>query len=179
MPRSPKTTRSCATRPTGCWRTGSTIYDGNLLVVLPDAFGTPPSSSARRTGWPTGPASAPIRCPPIEGGEQIIAWWRAAGRDPREKLMIFSDGIDVDTHRGDLSPFRGRVRIGFGWGTNLTNDFRGCAPDGATGLEPFSLVCKVAEAHGRPAVKLSDNPEKASGPASEIERYRRVFGAPA
>jgi len=29
---------------------------------------------------------------------------------------------------------------------------------------------------GRPAVKLSDNPRKATGPESEIERYRRVFG---
>ena len=47
-------------------------------------------------------------------------------------------------------------------------------PDG--GLDPFSIVCKVISADGRPAVKLSDNPEKAVGPPDEIERYRRVFG---
>jgi nicotinate phosphoribosyltransferase len=29
---------------------------------------------------------------------------------------------------------------------------------------------------GRPAVKLSDNPRKATGPEDEIDRYRRVFG---
>ena len=29
---------------------------------------------------------------------------------------------------------------------------------------------------GRPAVKLSDNPEKATGSASEVDRYLRVFG---
>ena len=29
---------------------------------------------------------------------------------------------------------------------------------------------------GRPAVKLSDNPEKATGIPSEVERYLRVFG---
>jgi nicotinate phosphoribosyltransferase len=29
---------------------------------------------------------------------------------------------------------------------------------------------------GRPAVKLSDNPRKATGPDDEIDRYRRVFG---
>ena len=28
----------------------------------------------------------------------------------------------------------------------------------------------------RPAIKLSDNPRKATGPEDEIERYRRVFG---
>ncbi len=37
-------------------------------------------------------------------------------------------------------------------------------------------MCKVAEADGRPAVKLSDNPNKALGPPDEVERYRRVFG---
>ena len=30
---------------------------------------------------------------------------------------------------------------------------------------------------GRPAVKLSDNARKATGPPEEIERYRRVFGS--
>jgi antitoxin HicB len=39
-----------------------------------------------------------------------------------------------------------------------------------------SLVCKLTEVEGRPAVKLSDNYAKAMGPASEVERYRRVFG---
>jgi nicotinate phosphoribosyltransferase len=38
------------------------------------------------------------------------------------------------------------------------------------------LVCKVSEADGKPAVKLSDNYSKAMGPPVEIERYRRVFG---
>ena len=44
------------------------------------------------------------------------------------------------------------------------------------GLAPISLVCKVVSANGRPAVKLSDNPEKATGEPSEIEHYLRVFG---
>jgi nicotinate phosphoribosyltransferase len=29
-----------------------------------------------------------------------------------------------------------------------------------------------------PTVKLSDNASKATGPAEEIVRYRRVFGSP-
>jgi nicotinate phosphoribosyltransferase len=32
------------------------------------------------------------------------------------------------------------------------------------------------EADGRPAVKLSDNPNKVLGLADEVERYRRIFG---
>ena len=57
----------------------------------------------------------------------------------------------------------------------MTNDFRGLAP--GRGTEPISLVCKVVSANGRPAVKLSDNPNKAMGPDEEVERYRRVFHA--
>jgi len=42
-------------------------------------------------------------------------------------------------------------------------------------LAPFSLVCKAVSANGRPTVKLSDNPNKAMGPADEVVRYKRVF----
>ena len=34
----------------------------------------------------------------------------------------------------------------------------------------------MTQAAGRPAVKLSDNVEKATGDRAEIERYLRVFG---
>jgi nicotinate phosphoribosyltransferase len=66
------------------------------------------------------------------------------------------------------------VRASFGWGTYLTNDFRGLVPNDA--LAPFSLVCKPVAADGRPTVKLSDNPKKAMGPPDQIARYKRVFG---
>jgi nicotinate phosphoribosyltransferase len=66
--------------------------------------------------------------------------------------------------------------MSFGWGTNLTNDFDGCAPQPDDGPRAISLVCKVSAANGRPAVKLSDNPKKATGTEEEIARYLRVFG---
>src|SRR5271168_5017093 len=69
-----------------------------------------------------------------------------------------------------------RIRFSAGWGTLLTNDFRGCDPADSTDFDPVSLICKVSTVEGRPAVKLSDNYAKALGPPSEIERYRRVFG---
>jgi nicotinate phosphoribosyltransferase len=64
--------------------------------------------------------------------------------------------------------------VSFGWGTLLTNDFRGLVEGDR--LAPFSLVCKAVSADGRPTVKLSDNPRKAMGPLAEVERYKRVFG---
>ncbi|MBR0557595.1 nicotinate phosphoribosyltransferase [Ciceribacter sp. L1K23] len=153
------------------------LYGGNLLIVLPDAFGTAaflknaPEWVADWTGF------RPDSAPPIEGGEKIIAWWKKMGRDPRQKLLIFSDGLDVDAIIDTYRHFEGRVRMSFGWGTNLTNDFAGCAPTENAGLMPISIVCKVSEANGRPAVKLSDNPRKATGDAAEVERYLRFFGA--
>ena len=38
------------------------------------------------------------------------------------------------------------------------------------------VVQIAGDANGRPTVKLSDNPNKAMGPADEIARYKRVFG---
>ena len=107
--------------------------------------------------------------------ERIIAWWKRRGEDPSQKLFIFSDALDIaDIERLHVH-FNGRVRLGFGWGTLLTNDFRDLVP--GNGLEPFSIVCKVISANGRPAVKLSDNAAKAMGPPDEVARYRRVFGS--
>lgn len=152
-------------------------YGGNLLIVLPDTFGTTsflrdaPDWVADWTGF------RPDSAPAIAGGEKIIEWWKQRGRDPREKLIIFSDGLDVDTIEKAYHHFHGRVRMSFGWGTNLTNDFEDCAPVEIGGLNAISIVCKVSEANGRPAVKLSDNPEKATGDPSEIARYLRLFGA--
>lgn len=151
-------------------------YGGNLLIALPDAFGTAaflrdaPPWLADWTGF------RPDSMPPIEGGEQILRWWRDRGVDPRSKLLIFSDGMDVDSILATYRHFHGQVRMSFGWGTNLTNDFRGCDPLGGDGLAPISLVCKVVSANGRPAVKLSDNPAKATGDPADIARYLRIFG---
>ncbi|MEQ8295881.1 MAG: nicotinate phosphoribosyltransferase [Nitratireductor sp.] len=151
-------------------------YGGNLLIVLPDTFGTEsflrgaPDWVADWTGF------RPDSAPAIEGGERIISWWKERGRDPREKLLIFSDGLDVDTIEKAYHHFHGRVRMAFGWGTNLTNDFEGCAPVEIDSLNAISIVCKVSHANGRPAVKLSDNPEKATGAPEEIQRYLALFG---
>ena len=115
---------------------------------------------------------------PIDAARELIAWWRARGRDPHDKLIVLSDAMDVDTIEDAARALRGAVNLSIGWGTNLTNDFKGCAPAGVDGeLAAISLVCKVVEADGRPAVKLSDNPNKVMGPRAEIERYIRVFGA--
>ena len=149
-------------------------HDGNLRVILPDTYGTQgfldnaPDWLAKWTGIRIDSGD------PISGAEAAIKWWKTRGEDPKKKLVIFSDGLDVEKIVELQALFEGRVRVSFGWGTLLTNDFRGLVSNDA--LKPFSLVCKVVSADGRPTVKLSDNPNKATGPKEEIERYKQIFG---
>lgn len=178
-------------------------YEGALRVMLPDTFGTTqflagaPDWVADWTGQRADSKD------PYVAGDEYIEWLKARGRDPREKLLIASDMLDAETilglhayFGGKLAPgvkpadFRSaedfhnrekwtpdrRVRLSAGWGTLLTNDFRGCNPNDGTGFDPISLICKVSAVEGHPAVKLSDNYSKALGPPAEVERYRRVFG---
>ena len=149
-------------------------HDGNLRIILPDTYGTE-GFLRNAPDWLAGWTGIRIDSgDPATGAETAIRWWQERGEDPTEKLIIFSDGLDVDKIADLHRKFSGRVRVSFGWGTLLTNDFKGLVPGDA--LAPFSLVCKAVAADGKPTVKLSDNPNKAMGPGLEIERYKRVFG---
>jgi nicotinate phosphoribosyltransferase len=178
-------------------------YEGALLIMLPDTFGTTqflkgaPDWAADWTGQRVDSKD------PYIAGDEYIDWLKARGRDPHDKLVIASDALDIDDILGLHAYFGGtlakgvnakdfssaadfedrnmwtpgrRIRFSAGWGTLLTNDFRGCDPTGGSGFAPISLISKVSSVEGRPAVKLSDNYAKALGVPAEIERYRRVFG---
>jgi nicotinate phosphoribosyltransferase len=149
-------------------------HDGNLRIILPDTYGTE-GFLKNAPDWLAGWTGIRIDSgDPATGAETAIRWWKERGEDPTQKLVIFSDGLDVEKIEELHARFKGRVKVSFGWGTMLTNDFRGLVAGDA--LAPFSLVCKAQSANGRPTVKLSDNPAKAMGPADEIERYKHVFG---
>lgn len=178
-------------------------YQGELLILLPDTFGTTqflenaPEWVADWTGQRMDSKD------PYTAGDEYIAWLERHGRDPRQKRLIASDALDVGQILGLHAYFGGtprngarpedfqrasdfmdeskwvphrRIRFSAGWGTFLTNDFRNCNPQGDEAFNPISLVCKLTEVEGRPAVKLSDNYAKAQGAAAEVERYRKIFG---
>ncbi|HEY0262931.1 MAG TPA: nicotinate phosphoribosyltransferase [Granulicella sp.] len=152
-------------------------YGGSLLILLPDTFGTTqfltsaPEWVADWTGQRIDSKD------PFIAGDEYIAWLVRRGRDPKTKLLIASDALDVEEILQLHAYFKDRIRFSAGWGTLLTNDFRDCHPRGEKSFDPISLVCKLTSVNGRPTVKLSDNPRKSTGPAAEIERYRRVFGS--
>ena len=149
-------------------------HDGNLRIILPDTYGTE-GFLKNAPDWLAGWTGIRIDSgDPVESAEIAIQWWKDRGEEPRDKLIIFSDGLDVEKMIELQTRFNGRARVSFGWGTLLTNDFRGLVQGDR--LAPFSLVCKAVSANGRPTVKLSDNPNKALGPEAEVDRYKRVFG---
>jgi nicotinate phosphoribosyltransferase len=153
-------------------------YYGELLISLPDTFGTTqflegaPEFVAKWTGQRVDSKD------PFIAGDEYIEWLMKRGENPRAKRLIASDGLDVDKIVELHHYFNGRIRFAAGWGTLLTNDFRDCHPRGDDTFQPISLVCKLTSADGMPTVKLSDNPNKATGPSDAIARYRRVFNSP-
>ena len=148
-------------------------HDGNLLIILPDTYGTK-GFFERAPKWLQDWTGVRIDSgDPVEAANLVINWWKENGQDPLQKRLIFSDGLSVERIASLHAQFAHQTKISFGWGTLLTNDFRDLTEGDA--LAPFSMVCKAIAADGNPTVKLSDNPRKAMGPASEIERYKRVF----
>lgn len=104
---------------------------------------------------------------PIEFGEKAIRFYESLKIDPRDKTIVFSDGLDVESMLKIQRHFKGRIKNTFGWGTNLTNDL---------GPKPLSLVIKAVEACGHGLVKLSDNLAKAIGHPEDVERFKKIFG---
>lgn len=106
---------------------------------------------------------------PFAWGEKFLAFYRAHGIDPAEKIMLYSDGLDIDLMLRLYKRFAPQAKVAFGWGTNLTND---------VWLPATSIVVKVVEANGVPTVKLSDNLAKAMGQKDAVKRYARLFSHP-
>lgn len=145
------------------------LYGQKALVMLPDAYGTaafleqlPDNFLYDWRGFRQDSGDAKVF------GDQVITQYQKYGIDPREKLVIFSDGLTPVRMEELYQYFKGRIGVAFGVGTNLSNDM---------GLvKPLSLVMKLSKVDGRSTVKLSDNLVKATGDRVEIETAKRIFG---
>jgi nicotinate phosphoribosyltransferase len=141
------------------------LYGEELSVALTDTYGTDfflQSLTEEQTKEWKGfrqDSGSPIEC-----GEKIIAHLLKYGIDPTSKLLVPSDGLTVSKMEELFLHFEGRIKIAFGWGTDLTNDL---------GFKTYSLVMKLVEANGNATVKLSDNLAKAMGPAELVEWVKK------
>ena len=108
---------------------------------------------------------------PFDWGERMIAHYRDNRVDPRSKVLVFSDGLDIPKVMQLYEHFRGRCLLAFGVGTNLSND---------VGPEPLNIVIKMIRCNGQPVAKLSDSPGKNMCEDDAYVTYlRQVFQIPA
>jgi len=139
------------------------LYGLGLSITLPDTFGTDfflkIMTPEQAHAWK---GSRQDSGNPFAYGNKYINFYRQCDVDPFTKLIIFSDGLDVDLIFKINDYFSKKIKCTFGWGTNLTNDL---------GIPALSLVIKAIRANDRGLVKLSDNLAKAIGTPEDIERY--------
>jgi nicotinate phosphoribosyltransferase len=108
---------------------------------------------------------------PFAWGDKVLAHYGANRVDPRSKVLVFSDGLDIPRVMQLYAHFRDRCLLAFGVGTNLTND---------VGPTPLNIVIKMIRCNGQPVAKLSDSPGKnmCEDPAY-VAYLRQVFEIPA
>ena len=100
---------------------------------------------------------------PFEWGEHLIEHYRKNRCDPKTKTLIFSDMLDFPKVISLYNAFHGRIRLGFGIGTNLVNDL---------GIPSLQNVIKLIRCNDQPVAKLSDDPVKSM---CEDESYLRYL----
>jgi nicotinate phosphoribosyltransferase len=104
---------------------------------------------------------------PFEWGEKLITHYQKMRVDPRSKVMVFSDSLNVPLAIKLFDYFKGRSQTAFGIGTNLTNDL---------GYRPLQIVIKMTRCNGQPVAKISDEPSKSMDyDPSYVAYLREVF----
>ena len=107
---------------------------------------------------------------PVAWGEKALVHYRKLRINTHSKRLVFSDGLNLDKALELWRHFAPHIQLGFGIGTNLTND---------VGLTPLNIVMKLTHANGQPVAKISDTPGKTM---CEDETYlaylRQVFHIP-
>ena len=138
-------------------------YQRELLIALPDTFGTTqflasaPDWVADWTGQRMDSKS------PYVGGDEYIAWLRKRGRDPEKKLIIASDGLDVQDILGLHAYFAGEILNG------LTPETFQSAADFNDPLKwnPKPAI-RTGRAHRELEIHLRGHPRSHSGHDSPI-----------
>jgi nicotinate phosphoribosyltransferase len=84
-------------------------------------------------------------------GDEMLAHYAKLRIDAHTKSFVFSNALNIPASLALYDHFADQVQVGFGIGTELTND---------VGLTPLNLVMKLVECNGLPVAKLSDDPGK-------------------
>jgi nicotinate phosphoribosyltransferase len=109
---------------------------------------------------------------PIEFAKKTIEHYVKMGIEPQSKIIVFSDSLNLEKVKVIADFCRGKIKMSFGIGTNLSND---------VGLPPLNMVIKLKEAKftnnsWEGVVKLSDEKNKHTGTLTMIALAKQVLG---
>jgi nicotinate phosphoribosyltransferase len=106
---------------------------------------------------------------PYDWTRKVIAHYESMNIDPKTKIAVYSDGLDVPRALALWKEFGTKIKTSFGIGTNLTNDF--------AGILPLQVVIKMVRCNGQPVAKISDSAGKTMCEDQQYVDYlRSVFG---
>lgn len=143
-------------------RIWSDVFKGRLGIALPDTFGTDAffedfdNYLARLYDGVRHDSGDPY-----EFCEKLINHYNKLGVPPITKTCVFTDSLYWEAVCDLAERFEKRIRVAFGIGTNLTNDF--VLPNGITTSSPLNIVIKLMICNGVQVVKKSDVPSKSIG----------------
>ena len=104
---------------------------------------------------------------PYIWGDKAYEHYRKLKIDSRNKMLTFSDGLDIQKAWDLHQYFKDRFQVSFGIGTNLTNDM---------GQQALNIVLKLVECNGQSVAKISDSPGKTMTDNDTFLAYlRQVF----
>ncbi|KAF7375058.1 Nicotinate phosphoribosyltransferase [Mycena sanguinolenta] len=146
------------------------VYPNALLIALTDTFSSETffksyaSDKERALRWQ---GLRQDSGDPFVFGRRAKEVFDSLGINPREKIIVYSDALDIDKALGlkeqadDLG-----LNVSFGIGTFLTNDFK---KTGSTDKsKALNMVIKLSSVDDHPCVKLSDDLTKVDGLACRV-----------
>lgn len=144
------------------------VYGSQLGIALTDTFGT----DAFLRDFDYELASSYAGCRQDSGdvyifAKKIIAHYKKLGIDPRTKMIVFSDSLDVQKAVEINNFCREKINCCFGIGTAMSND--------VPGSPPLNIVIKLDSSNGESACKLSDCPGKETGDPEMVQLYKKIY----
>lgn len=140
------------------------VYDGDLGIALIDTYTT--SSFLHTLTLKQAKLLDGFRQDSgdeYKVGNMIIDKLKQLRIDPLTKTIVFSNALDFEKAVDILKYFKGRVKVSFGIGTNLTCD------TGIEGYKPANIVMKMSKCRysprdfWEPVIKISDDAGKHMG----------------
>jgi nicotinate phosphoribosyltransferase len=109
---------------------------------------------------------------PIAFAKKTIEHYETMGIEPKSKIIVFSDSLNLEKVKVIADFCRGKIKMSFGIGTNLSND---------VGVPAMNMVIKLKETkfinnNWQGVVKLSDEKNKHTGTPEMIALAQQVLG---